>query len=202
MHPLHGNPYSSHHIYHLAFSRLWLSSLMWAFHTFLSSFPIIILFAILSANISCLRSSIAWVLKIERERIILTCAWLVVWGWVKIRFRRRLSVRFSRLSSQLKNILWSQPISHFLHANTIWRHSSHGQRELLHLYVLTLLNSILDIDSCLLLSWLELHISLALLWSSYMCVSMSPQKLLCYHLSTRGRAEIKLGDVDTSQTYL
>ncbi len=78
VHLLHGNPYSSHHIYHLAFSRLWLSSLMWAFHTFLSSFPIIILFAILSANISCLRSSIAWVLKVERERIILTCAWLVV----------------------------------------------------------------------------------------------------------------------------
>ena len=28
VHPLHGNPYSSHHIYHQAFSRLWLSSLM------------------------------------------------------------------------------------------------------------------------------------------------------------------------------
>ena len=166
MHPLLGNPYSSHHIYHLPFSPLWLSSLMWAFHTFLSSFPIIILFAILSANISCLRSSIAWVLKVERERIILTCAWLVVWGWVEIRFQRRPSVRFSRLSSKLINILWSQPISHLLHANTIWRHSSHGQRELLHLYVLTLLISILDIDSCLLLSWLELHILLALLWSS------------------------------------
>ena len=80
-----------------------------------------------------------------------------------------------------------------MHANTIWRYSSHGQRELLHLYVLTLLISILDIDSCLLLSWIELHLLLALLWSYYMCVSMSPQKLLCYHLSTRGRAEIKLG---------
>ena len=174
MHPLHGNPYSSHHIYHLAFSRLWLSSLMWAFHTLLPSFPIIFLFAILSVSISCLRSSIAWVLKVEMERSILTCAWQVVWGWVKIRFRRRLSVRFSRLSSQLKNILWSQPISQFLHANTIWRHSSHGQRELLHPYVPTLLFTMLNIDSCLLLSWLELHILLALLWSSYMCVSMSP----------------------------
>ena len=202
MYPLHGNPYSSHHIYHLAFSRLWLFSLMWAFHTFLSSFPIIIIFSILSANISFLRSFIAWVLKVERERIILTCAWLVVSGWVKIRFQRRPSVRFSRLSSQLKNILWSQPISHFLHANTILIHSSHGQRELLHLYVLTLLNTILDINSFLLLSWLELHTSLALLWSSSLCVSMSPQKLLCYHLSTRGRAEIKIGDVDMSHTYI
>ena len=32
---------------------------------------------------------------------------------------------------------------------------------------------------------------------------MSPHKLLfCYHLPTRGRAGVKLGDADTSQTYL
>jgi hypothetical protein len=32
---------------------------------------------------------------------------------------------------------------------------------------------------------------------------MSPQKLLfCYHLPTRGRAGVKLGDADTSQMYL
>jgi hypothetical protein len=32
---------------------------------------------------------------------------------------------------------------------------------------------------------------------------MSPQKLFfCYHLTTRGRAGVKLGDADTSQTYL
>ena len=84
---------------------------------------------------------------------------------------------------------------HFLHANTIWRHSSHGQWDLLHLYVLTLLNSILDIDSCLLLSWLGLHISLALLWSSYMCVSMSPQKLLCYHFYNFCLFHDLLGDI-------
>src|SRR3954470_18328934 len=30
-----------------------------------------------------------------------------------------------------------------LHVNTIWRHSSHGQRELLHIYVLMLLVSML-----------------------------------------------------------
>ena len=50
VHPLYGNPYSSHHIFHMTFSRLWLSSLMWAFHTFFSSFPIIILFRHLSVN--------------------------------------------------------------------------------------------------------------------------------------------------------
>ena len=47
---LDGNSYSSHNIYHLAFSCLWFSSLMWVFHTFLSSFPIIILFRHLSVN--------------------------------------------------------------------------------------------------------------------------------------------------------
>jgi hypothetical protein len=32
---------------------------------------------------------------------------------------------------------------------------------------------------------------------------MSPQKLFfCYHLPTQGRAGVKLGDVDTLQTYL
>ena len=33
-------------------------------------------------------------------------------------------------------------------------------------------------------------------------VCMSPQKLFFYHLPTRGRAGVKLGDTDTSQTYL
>src|SRR3954471_17280532 len=37
----------------------------------------------------------------------------------------------------------------FLHANTIWRHSSHGQRELLHpLFFCCFVNA--NIDSCLL----------------------------------------------------
>src|SRR3954465_5434137 len=48
---------------------------------------------------------------------------------------------------------------------------------------------------------IELHALIALLKSSYMVVSMPPQKLFFYHLPTRGRAGIKLGDVDTSKTY-
>ena len=43
----------------------------------------------------------------------------------------------------------------------------------------------------------------ALHFNDQVCVgSMSPQKLFCYHLPTRGRAGVKLGDGDTSQTYL
>jgi hypothetical protein len=39
-------------------------------------------------------------------------------------------------------------------------------------------------------------------WSR-LCWCISPQKLFfCYHLPTRGRAGVKLGDADTSQTYL
>src|SRR3954451_7965574 len=39
--------------------------------------------------------------------------------------------------------------------------------------------------------------------SSRLCDSMSPQILfVCYHLPTRRRAGVKLGDVDTLQTYL
>jgi hypothetical protein len=39
-------------------------------------------------------------------------------------------------------------------------------------------------------------------WSR-LCRCMSHQKLFfCYHLLTRGRAGVKLGDADTSQTYL
>ena len=35
------------------------------------------------------------------------------------------------------------------------------------------------------------------------CVGfMPPQKLFCYHLPTRGRAGVNLGDADTLQTYL
>src|SRR3954470_21913012 len=43
-------------------------------------------------------------IHIEREWIILTCTWLVVWGRVKIRFQRRPSVNFSRLISQQINV--------------------------------------------------------------------------------------------------
>jgi hypothetical protein len=43
----------------------------------------------------------------------------------------------------------------------------------------------------------------ALLRWSRLWWCMSPQKLFfCYHLPTRGRAGVKLGDVDTLQTYL
>src|SRR3954469_13882014 len=94
------------------------------------------------------------------------------------------------------------PISHFLHANTIWRHSTHGQRELLHLYVLMLLVSILDIDSCLLRLELNYISCLPYLKVLIWLVSCHHINYACYHLPTRGRAGIKLGDVDTSQTYL
>src|SRR3954462_10929168 len=38
--------------------------------------------------------------------------------------------------------------------------------------------------------------------SLYGCVACHHRNYACYHLPTRGRVEIKLGDVNTSQTYL
>ena len=44
---------------------------------------------------------------------------------------------------------------------------------------------------------------LAILYDQDYDGSMSPQKLFCfYHLPTRERVGTKLGDADTSQTYL
>src|SRR3954464_3575830 len=63
----------------------------------------------------------------------------------------------------LKNKKFSLSYSQspFLHANTIWRHSSHGQRELLHiLFYVSCFNA--NIDSCLLR--LELNCMLSLLY--------------------------------------
>src|SRR3954467_4252318 len=59
-----------------------------------------------------------------------------------------------------------------------------------------------NIYSCLLI--LELNCMLLLLYlkSLYGCVACHHRNYACYHLPTRGRAGINLGDVDTSQPYL
>jgi len=98
--------------------------------------PSFILFAILSANVSCSRSSIAWVLKVERERTSLTGTWLVVWGRVKIRFQR--DHVWNLVDWVLNNysvFLCSKP-SPLLARGPRLRHSIHGQQELNCLYVL------------------------------------------------------------------
>ena len=115
---------------------------------------------------------------------------------------KRLCEIFSRLIYQQLFSIFKLSTFLTLHGITNWRHSIHGQEELFCLYVLTLLVSILDIDSCFILLCLRLYILIALLDVPSCVGSMSPQKLSCYHLPTQGRAGIKLGDVDTSQTYL
>ena len=86
-----------------------------------------------------------------------------------------------------------------MYGNTDWRRSSHGQRELLHLYVLMMLVSMRDINSCLL--WLELNYIPCLPYLKILIwlVACHHKNYACYHLPTWGRAGIKLGDVDTSQ---
>src|ERR1041385_8497292 len=94
VHPLHGNPYSSHHIYHLAFSHMIVLIDVSLSHPF--CLPPAPYFSLChpKCQLSCLRSSIARVLKVSKtEWIKLTCTWIVVWGRVKIRFQTRPSVK-------------------------------------------------------------------------------------------------------------
>ena len=54
------------------------------------------------------------------------------------------------------------------------------------------------------LTWITsfIYMCLAILYDQDYVGSMSLQKLLFYRLPTRGRVGTKLGDADTSQTYL
>ena len=106
VHLLHGNLYYSHHVYHLAFSCLWLSSLMWAIHTFLSSSSTIILFHHLSVNFLAYAHPLHECSKYRSEWISLTCTWLVVSGRVKIRFKRRPCVKiyYIEFSTRINSI--------------------------------------------------------------------------------------------------
>ena len=100
---------------------------------------------------------------------------------------------YSRLSSQHKNYFFSYSLSPFLDANTIWRHSSHGQRELLHLYVLMLLVSMLIWTlACYDLNWIT-YLDCFTFQSSYMVASMSPQKLCLLSFTYSRTSRIKLG---------
>ena len=79
-------------------SYIWLSLAYYCPHwcepfSFFDFLPHHLLSLPFKCQLSCSRSCIAWVLKVERERISLTCTWLVVWGWVQIRLQRRPSVK-------------------------------------------------------------------------------------------------------------
>src|ERR1041385_8497638 len=94
VHPLHGNAYSSHHIYHLSFSPMIVLIDVSLPHPFLSSSSTI--FLSLQSKVSTLVLTLIHCMtaqNIEKEWTKLTCTWLVVWGRVKIRFQRRPSVK-------------------------------------------------------------------------------------------------------------
>src|SRR4051812_1283403 len=93
VHPLHGNPYSSHHIYHMAFSPMIVLVDVSLSHPFCLPPPPSLCFAFyvstfLLTLIHCMSAQ-----NIERDCISLTCTWLVVWGRVQIRIQRRPSVK-------------------------------------------------------------------------------------------------------------
>ena len=132
VHPLHGNTYSLHHIYHMAFSRLWLSSLMWAFHTFLSSSSTFFLFLLLSVNFLAHAHPLHECSKYRKgvDQFDLYLASSLGTSPDKNPKESMCETLVDRCSQQPFFSLFPVPC---LHANTIWRHSSHGQQELLHL---------------------------------------------------------------------
>src|SRR3954465_15888927 len=66
VHPLHGNPYSSHHIYHLAFSPMIVLIDVSLSHLFCLPPPPYLSLCHPKCQLSCLRSSIARVLNISK----------------------------------------------------------------------------------------------------------------------------------------
>ena len=153
-------------------------------------------------HLSCLCSFIAWVAQSQKrdDRIVLYLT--DVPGMSHNKIPKRPCVKVSRLSSQQLFSIFKLSTFLTLHGITIWRHSIHGQRELFYLYVLALLVSILDIDSCLILLCLRLYVLIVVLNVLLVLVACHQIFYLGYHLPTWGRAGIKLGDADTSQTYL
>src|ERR1041384_4412361 len=131
VHLLHGNPYSSHHIYHLAFSRLCLSSFMWAFHTFLSSSSTFFLFRSLGVNFLAHSHPLHECSKCRKgvDQFDLYLASGLGTSPDKNPKDTKCETLVDSCSQQPFFLF---PPSPLLHANTIWRHSSHGQRELLY----------------------------------------------------------------------
>ena len=178
---------------------------MWAFHTFFV-FPLyhFSLFAILSVDFLAYAHPLHECSKYRKGVDHFDLYLASGLGWVKIRFQRRPSVKFSRLSSQqYKNyvLLSYIPIPFLARKHHLETFESRTARALAPLcsYV-TCYNT--NIDSCLL--WLELNYMPWLLYLKVLIwlIACHHRNYACYHLPTRGRAGIKLGDVDTSKTYL
>ena len=96
-----------------------------------------------------------------------------------------------------------KPISHFLHGNTDWRHSSHGHWELLAplCSYFASFNTRYRLLLVIVLTWIA-HLTCCTLKFLYLLLACHHRNYLCCHLPNRGRAGIKLGDVDTSQMYI
>src|SRR3954469_14123622 len=123
---------------------------MWAFHTFFSSSSTFFLFRLLGVNFLShahpLHKCSKYRKGVDQFDLYLTS------GLGTSQDKNPKETKCETLvdsSSQQYIFLSRIPISPFLHANTIWRHSSHGQRELLHLCsFVACVNA--NIDSCLL----------------------------------------------------
>ena len=113
-------------------SRLWLSSLMWAFHTFLSSSSTIFLFRRLGVNFLAHAHPLHECSKYRKgvDQFDLYLASGLGTSPDKNPKETKCETLVDSCSQQPFFSFFPVPC---LHANTIWRHSSHGQQELLYL---------------------------------------------------------------------
>ena len=124
-------------------SHLWLSSFMWAFLTlFVFVLHHTSLFSILSVNSHDYAHPLHECSKYRTEvdHIDLYLASGLGTSQDKIPKKTKCETLVDWVLNKKKILVFPSP---FLHENTIWRHSSHAQQELLHLYVIMLLVSML-----------------------------------------------------------
>ena len=138
------NPYSSHHIY-LFFEASHTISIIWLslaydcphwcepFTPFSLPPPPYSLFAILSVNFLAYAHPLHECSKCQKgvDQLDLYLAIGLGTSLDKIPKETKCETLVDTILN-IKSFLSRISLSPFLHANTIWRHSSHGQRELLH----------------------------------------------------------------------
>ena len=159
----------------MTFSRLWLSSLMWAFHTFLSSYSTFFLFRLLGVNFLAHAHSLHECSKYRKgvDQFDLYLASGMGTSQDKNPKETKCETLVDSCSQQPFFSFFLVPC---LHANTIWRHSSHDSKSsCTFCSFVACVNA--NIDYCMLR--LELN---CMLWLLYLKVliwlcGMSPQKL-------------------------
>src|SRR3954468_15639915 len=131
VHPLHGNPYSSHHIYHMAFSPMIVLIEVSLSHLFVFLLHLL-LFRLLGVNFLAHAHPLHECSKYRKgvDQFDLYLASGLGTSQDKNPKETKCETLVDSCSQQPFFSFFPVPC---LHANTIWIHSSHGHQEILHL---------------------------------------------------------------------